>query len=140
MYSSHQHDQRYLSWWYSPRRRKFLFLAAITAFLGLLLLARGTGYSLDDFHDRKTVEAVDVADASPLTITQTYTVTNAGPTVTETFTAQAPTITETVTIYKYGASKADPVVFVLIMFSEDSASEGAILMKVSRSSLCWICL
>jgi hypothetical protein len=43
---------------------------------------------------------------------------------------QTTTIRETATVTKTISSPADPVVFVLIMISADSASEGAVLIKV----------
>lgn len=116
----------YLQFWRSPRRRKILILALVALFLSIILF-------IQEFVPWKGF----TYDWTPTT--------NAAypPARPGTPTTSIPSVTETVTVYHsvVVAPKADPVVFVLIMWSESAAEEGLLLLKASfyTSFFLWNC-
>ncbi|TFK42828.1 hypothetical protein BDQ12DRAFT_710052 [Crucibulum laeve] len=92
---------------WSPRRRKLLAISLLAFVVALLLFAN----ELTTSDLSKVIPTLSVADRA-LTMTTTVT---------------APAATQTV--YRDVIVTPEPVVFVLIMWSEVSAAEGAILIK-----------
>lgn len=113
------------SWLYTvPRRRRNLFALAFVALTGLFLYFHsqtpGPKLVCLDSSQLEELENIALPPALPVHVTKTS---------TSTVTVTAPAVTETVTVQK-SSRTLEPVVFSLIMFSESSAIEGALLIKV----------
>lgn len=107
-----------------PRRRTVLTIALIALVASSLFFLKGLASS-----NSKNVQRWDYAHPKSI-ITSTK-----GPTAT----AKTATVTETTTVYHHSvAPKLDPVVFFLIIWSETSAVEGAILIKVSERGVIYL--
>lgn len=108
----------YLQFWRSPRLRKLLILGCVVLFLSLAFFLKELGGPERTVDELASGPPPSHIVAAPVTITTTFT---------------APAVTETVYVYQDVATapNVDPVVFVLIMWSEASAAEGALLIKVS---------
>ncbi|KAF5386674.1 hypothetical protein D9615_001742 [Tricholomella constricta] len=96
-----------------PRRRKLLALTYIAIVFSLLLFLAEFSSST-----KSTVRLESPGSPS-----------SNGIYITTTTTISAPGVTETAIVYQNVAVKPEPVVFVLIIWSESSAIEGALLIK-----------
>jgi hypothetical protein len=103
------------------RNRRFIVLGAAVLSIALFLLLR----DLASFSTHPD-EWQQVAPPPPPPLFETVTIT---ATVTAT-TFVAPEATETASIPLQVAERIEPVAFVLIAWSEDAASEAALLIKV----------
>lgn len=114
------------------RNRKFIALGAAALSVTLFLVLRDlTAFSTQpEVWELATPPPPPLEAVEPITRTVVATVTSilattfSGPTVTTTL--SAPAVVETVQV----APRVEPVVFVLIAWSEDAASEAALLIKV----------
>lgn len=105
-----------------PRRRRYVFTFAIVALTGLVLwLQAGTPPQENRHVELEPSELEVLRSPPPSPLVQVL-----PPT---TITITAPVVTETVTIQR-SSRTLEPVVFSLIMWSESSAIEGALLVKV----------
>lgn len=100
--------------WRSPRRRKLFGLGFLALVLASLLFFKESASLTDILQEWESA-------ALPI-ISPSATVTSSPP--------SPPIATGNATVLDSVVEKAEPVVFVLIMWSEASAREGALLIKV----------
>jgi hypothetical protein len=117
---------------HGPRCRQGWRLRKCTLFIfASIVLILSSLFVLNGFANLKRAQPWDHSDPQPFVQSDTQ---FKGTTATTTITA--PAITETITVYQTAIPKLDPVVFFLIIWSETSAIEGAVLIKV-RVAVCF---
>lgn len=113
-----------------PRRPRYVITLAIVALTGLFLWLHAGPLPHEHERERVDLEPFEfevLQNPPPSPLVQVL-----PPT---TITVTAPAVTETVTIQR-SSRTLEPVVFSLIMWSESSAIEGALLIKVRPFLYC----
>lgn len=102
--------------WLKPRRRTAITAALISLILFSLFFLRGVASS----DSKDPSQRWDFVDPQPFIGSSTIDITS----------TKTATPTQTNTVYQSVTPRLDPVVFFLIIWSESSAVEAAILIKV----------
>ncbi|RDB21518.1 hypothetical protein Hypma_011350 [Hypsizygus marmoreus] len=106
--------------WWRLRRRRLLPLAFVVVFLSLVLFLAEFAGSTKSVGQLQSAEPPAFKNLEKVPSITTTTVTT---------TITAPAVTETAIVHQNVTVVPEPVVFTLIMWSESSAAEGALLIK-----------